>query len=470
MALKRHRRMRANPVELLVVNPAPRAAVAQQRHNPAWARSLGRGMYRGTRYAAESARDVYRGVREAHAEHSRMPSPTKNPGRKPKKRNPAVALPKRDSMGRFKKKVAAKKAKKKAIKKKAQKSRARRKRRVVANIIVKANPVKRRRRRAAKASPAMKRRRRRAVKASPAPVRRRRRRLAKKNPLSARFQKRAKRTVATLKARKKKAPARSLRRRALSAQISRANAILSLARSRSAAKRIRPAIRGLQHAMMTKSNPGFAGVVNAAKILAPQAAVGGLGLVALAMAGSRLAEMVTMEKDAAGADGALKLRTSFADDKGQMTTLGKYMPALSTAGLSVVGYMVADKVAPRFKGAVMIGGMIGAIVQAVMASVETDKDNWASSVKAALLPIPGIPADVQAKTDAPAETKGGIFHGLGEYTTVGSGIFHGLGEYTTVGGGGDNATEFAADSLRGLDDASQFAPGEGGVLSGGIFK
>ena len=55
MALKRHRRMRANPVELLVVNPAPRAAVAQQRHNPAWARSLGRGMYRGTRYAAESA-------------------------------------------------------------------------------------------------------------------------------------------------------------------------------------------------------------------------------------------------------------------------------------------------------------------------------------------------------------------------------------------------------------------------------
>lgn len=453
MALKRHRRMRANPVELLVVNPAPRAAVAHQRHNPAWARSLGRGMYRGTRYAAESARDVYRGVREAHAEHSRMPSPTKNPGRKPKKRNPTVALPKRDSSGRFKKKVAAKKkakkkiAAKKAVKKKAQKSRARRKKRVVANIIVRANPSKRRRRRrAAKANPAMKRRRRRAVKANPAPMRRRRRRLAKKNPLSARFQKRAKRTVATLKKRKKKAPARSLRRRALSAQVRRANAILSLARSRSAAKRIRPAIRGLQHAMMTKSNPGFAGVVNAAKILAPQAAVGGLGLVALAMAGSRLAEMVTMEKDAAG---ALKLRSSFADDKAQMTTLGKYMPALSTAGLSVVGYMVADKVAPRFKGAVMIGGMIGAIVQAVMASVEPGKDSWASSVKAALLPIPGV---------------------LGEYTTVGSGIFHGLGEYTTVGSGGDNATEFAADSLRGLDDASHFAPGEGGVLSGGIFK
>jgi hypothetical protein len=460
--------MRANPVELLVVNPAPRAAVAhQQQHNPAWARSLGRGMYRGTRYAAESARDVYRGVREAHTERSRAPAPTKNPGRKPKKRNPTVALPKRDSSGRFKKKVAAKKKAKKAIKKKAQKSRARRKkRRVVANIVIKANP-KRRRRRAAKANPAMKRRRRRAVKANPAPMRRRRRRLAKKNPLSKRFQKRAKRTVAVLKKRKKKAPQRSLRRRALSAQVSRANAILSLARSRSAAKRIRPAIRGLQHAMMTKSNPGFAGVIASAKILAPQAAVGGLGLVALAMAGTRLAEMVTMEKDPAG---DLKPRSSFADDKGSISTLGKYMPAISTAGLSVVGYMVADKVAPRFKGAVMIGGMIGAIVQAVMASVETGKDNWASSVKAALLPIPGISADVQAKTDAPAVTKGGIFHGLGEYTTVGSGIFHGLGEYTTVGSGGDNATEFAADSLRGLDDASHFAPGEGGVLSGGIFK
>jgi hypothetical protein len=273
--------------------------------------------------------------------------------------------------------------------------------------------------------------------------------------------------VATLKKRKKKAPKRSLRRRALSAQVSRANAILSLARSRSSAKKIRPAIRGLQHAMMTKSNPGFAGVIASAKILAPQAAVGGLGLVALAMAGTRLAEMVTMEKDAAGAP---KLRSSFADDKGSISTLGKYMPAISTAGLSVVGYMVADKVAPRFKGAVMIGGMIGAIVQAVMASIDPAKDSWAKSVQAALLPIPGVSADVQAKTDAPAATKGGIFHGLGEYTTVGSGIFHGLGEYTTVGSGGDTATEFAADSLRGLDDASQFAPGEGGVLSGGIFK
>jgi hypothetical protein len=50
-------------------------------------------------------------------------------------------------------------------------------------------------------------------------------------------------------------------------------------------------------------------------------------------------------------------------------------------------------------------------------------------------------------------------------------MFRGVGEYTTVGTGGDNATEFATDSLRGLDDATHFAPGEGGILSGsGMFR
>jgi hypothetical protein len=376
-----------------------------------------------------------------------------NPGKKKpkKKRKNPVALPKRDRHGKFVKrrlkKNPAKKAKKKAKAKKASPSRRRRrKKRVVANIIVKANPAsRRRRRRAAKANPAAKRRRRRHA-----------------NPLSKKFRAKAKRTVATLKKRAKKAPKRSLRRRALSAQIRRASAISSLAHSRASAKKIRPAIRGLQHAMMTRSNPGFEGVVQAAKLLAPQAAVGGLGLVGLAMAGKYIADMIVMEKDTAG--NAVIKKSFLADEKDPtkgLSALGKYTPALSTAGLSIVGYMVADKVAPRFKGAVMIGGMIGAIVQAVMASVETDtegKGNWASSVRAALLPV------------APAAAPAAEAAGIGEYTTVGAGIFHGLGEYTTVGGGGDNATEFAADSLRGLDDASQFAPGEGGVLSGGIFR
>lgn len=37
------------------------------RANPEWAKSLGRGMYRAGDYAVRSARDVVRGIREAHA-------------------------------------------------------------------------------------------------------------------------------------------------------------------------------------------------------------------------------------------------------------------------------------------------------------------------------------------------------------------------------------------------------------------
>ncbi len=65
---------------------------------------------------------------------------------------------------------------------------------------------------------------------------------------------------------------------------------------------------------------------------------------------------------------------------------------------------------------------------------------------------------------------------FGDYTTVGSrayaegGIFREIGDYTTVGQGGDNSTEFARDSLRGMDDTTEFAPGEGGVLAGGMFR
>ena len=37
------------------------------RANPEWAKSLGSGLYKGTRYAGETARDLYVGAREAHA-------------------------------------------------------------------------------------------------------------------------------------------------------------------------------------------------------------------------------------------------------------------------------------------------------------------------------------------------------------------------------------------------------------------
>ena len=45
-----------------------RALVAwmTERKNPEWAKKLGSGLYKGTRYAGETARDLYHGAREAH--------------------------------------------------------------------------------------------------------------------------------------------------------------------------------------------------------------------------------------------------------------------------------------------------------------------------------------------------------------------------------------------------------------------
>ena len=126
--------------------------------------------------------------------------------------------------------------------------------------------------------------------------------------------------------------------------------------------------------------------------------------------------------------------------------------------------MIANSVAPKYRGVVFIGGMMGALLQAVLAS--DDPASRAVVKDATMLEQVRRSLALGEYTTVGS----GIFHGVGEYTTVGSGIFHGLGEYTTVGGGADNSTEFAADSLRGLDDSSQFAAGEGGVLSGGIFK
>jgi len=41
-----------------------------RRSNPEWAKKLGSGLYKGARYSAETARDVYHGAREAHAARS----------------------------------------------------------------------------------------------------------------------------------------------------------------------------------------------------------------------------------------------------------------------------------------------------------------------------------------------------------------------------------------------------------------
>jgi hypothetical protein len=427
-------------------------------------------MYSGSRYAAESARDIYRGVREAHAARSARSAgvPTTNPGssRPAQKRKSTVAKPKRDHSGRYvSKKVKSKKRRPKKAKAKSLRRRA--------AIYVMANPSKKKpakkkrvkaRRRASvmHANPAKKKavkRRRRAVMANPAPKRRRKRRAVKANPLSRRFQKRAKRTVAVLKKRAKKAPKRSVRRRALSAQVRRAGTILTLARSRSPAKRIRPAIRGLQRAMLLK-NPSLQGVLTTAKAFVIPSVVAAASLGGMALAGAKIADWLLMEEK----EGVSTLKADYLDKDGKLKPMAKYAPAAATAGLSVVGLMVANAIAPKYRGVVFIGGMIGAILQAVLAS--DDPASRAVVKDATMLQQVRRSLALGEYTTVGS----GIFHGVGEYTTVGSGIFHGLGEYTTVGGGADNSTEFAADSLRGLDDSSQFAPGEGGVLSGGIFK
>lgn len=246
------------------------------------------------------------------------------------------------------------------------------------------------------------------------------------------------------------------------AQAQRLEALAAVLAKRGKAVQKSPLIK----AMTIKSNGSL---VESAKIIAPVALVGAGGLVALTMAGRKVADMLVMEKDK---DGNAKLRSTFADDKGNLSTLGKYSPALATAALSAVAFVVADKVAPRYKGAIAIGGMIGAIVQAVGAAAmdpSVKDDSLLGKAKKAL--------SLGEYTTVGA----GIFHGVGEYTTVGSGIFRGIGEYTTVGQAhpfrprnfGDNQMEWAATGGLGAglpdrgghDNATEFAPGEGGIFA-----
>ncbi len=248
-------------------------------------------------------------------------------------------------------------------------------------------------------------------------------------------------------------------------------------------------------AMHIKSNPGYAGLIVAAKALAPQAAVGSVAMFGLALGGKKLSSFIAPHLPA---------------------SISPYAPALSTIVVTGLGYVVADKVAPKYKGAVAIGGLLGAIVQGVVAaSAKAPAGSFMSNVRAALL---GPAAEVVVPApDAPAPT----VEGFGDYTTVGGrayadgGLFREIGDYTTVGylpeardggaysnqrprrGERDNATEWALSAYpseakqggaysthrprpsrdngtewatNGLDDTTEFAPGEGGVLSGGLFR
>lgn len=237
------------------------------------------------------------------------------------------------------------------------------------------------------------------------------------------------------------------------AQAHRLDAIASVLAKRGKGVQKSPLVK----AMTIKSNPGMAGVIESAKILAPVAAVGAVGLVGLSMAGRKISDMLIYEALPAGAAPGTQpaLKKSLVDEKtGAPTMLATYAPALSTAALSAVAFVVADRVAPRYKGAIAIGGMLGAIVQAVGAAAMTAK-----------------PESLLAKAKSALS--------LGEYTTVGAGIFHGIGEYTTVGDAhpfrprnfGDDQMEWAPlgevsiQPRGGRDNATEFAPGEGGIFA-----
>jgi hypothetical protein len=62
---------------------AARKKLSALRNNPEWAKKLGSGLYKGARYSAETARDLYVGAREAHRARSAPPveGERKNPRR-----------------------------------------------------------------------------------------------------------------------------------------------------------------------------------------------------------------------------------------------------------------------------------------------------------------------------------------------------------------------------------------------------
>ncbi len=58
----------------------------EKRHNPEWAKKLGSGLYKGARYAGETARDVYHGAREAHRARAHAAAPVEGERMNPRRR------------------------------------------------------------------------------------------------------------------------------------------------------------------------------------------------------------------------------------------------------------------------------------------------------------------------------------------------------------------------------------------------
>jgi hypothetical protein len=424
------RRTRSNPMELLVVNPGRPGRRVQGAAHKRKMRSRAATRLANGRFKAKKKK-----------------SPVRKSAKRRTTSTKTAAAPKRKkTMARRRRKSAA------------------------AHKVRKVRKVRRVARKAPRKRKARKARRTRKVRANPSRPRRIRRRRLRRNgvrdqkaaialgaasaPRKARRHRRSKRVLGAARKRRtvrrrllsqvrqyrkraKSAPKRSVRRSTAMVQYRRAQGLRRVALSKRGVKGMKHS--SLAKAMHLKTNPGLQGLIVAAKVLAPQVGVGAIGLFGLAMLGAKVAAAINKP----GTDGKTMLPASVVP----------YAPALATAGLSVAAYLVADKVAPKYKGAIAIGGLLAAVIQAVAASGKSAE---------------GLKADsIQSKIKSAL--------GLGEYTSVGGGMFGeytsvGVGEYTSVGSGGDNSTEWANDSLRGLDDSTQWASGEGGVLSGGMFK
>lgn len=64
---------------------------SDSRGNPEWAKSLGSGLYKGARYSAETARDVYQGAREAHRARAHVAAPVEGERKNPRRAHRALA-------------------------------------------------------------------------------------------------------------------------------------------------------------------------------------------------------------------------------------------------------------------------------------------------------------------------------------------------------------------------------------------
>ncbi len=263
--------------------------------------------------------------------------------------------------------------------------------------------------------------------------------------------KRLRRRAVSWRKRARTYPPRSIRR---STALTQAKRLSTLSR---VARRGRVSKSPVYKAMHLKSNPGLAGLKVAAKVLVPQAGVAVGSLVACGWAGSKVSAQI------------MKSAPTLATGK-----LGAYIPAISTVGVTAGAYLLADKFAPKFKGAVALGGLVAAALKAILAAAGTGS-TLALKAKSAI----GLGSYAD----------GGIF---GEYTTIGDAYStarprpsrdnmpewarHDVASRAALmdprtrrprGGEHDNRSEWA---LSGADDATEFAPGEGGILSGGIFK